>query len=91
LQGEVVARADDETHDPSRALTVGVTAVAGTVIDWLVPLTPVATVTPVPSVTSYVIPPGGEPTGVHDTRHVVAAVRDAVAAVGTYALSWSAV
>ena len=41
-----------DTHDPSRALTVGVTAVTGTVAVALVPDAPVTTVVPEPSVTS---------------------------------------
>ena len=52
LQGEPVAVAADDTQAPRRAFTVGVTAVAGTVTEALVPATPVATVAPVPSVTS---------------------------------------
>ena len=83
LHGADVAVAADDTQAPSRALTVGVTALAGTVIDELVPDTPVATVAPEPSVTSYVRPAGGLATGVQETRHVVDAVRLAVAAVGT--------
>jgi hypothetical protein len=75
-----------DVHPFNRAFTVGVTAAAGTVTDVETPATAVTTVD-VPSLTSYVNPAGGDPTGVHDTRHVVAAVRDAVTADGTYAFS----
>ncbi len=52
LQGDEAAVADVDTHAPRRALTVGLTALAGTVIDAEVPDTSVATVLPAPSVTS---------------------------------------
>jgi hypothetical protein len=75
-----------EVHPFNRAFTVGVTAAAGTVTDAETPDTAVTTVD-VPSLTSYDNPAGGDATGVQDTRHVVAAVRDAVTADGTYAFS----
>lgn len=82
LHAAVAAVETDDTQLFSRAFTAGVTAVAGTVTDAEVPATPVATVD-VPSVTSYVSPDGSPDAGVQDTRQVVAAVREAVTAVGT--------
>ena len=52
LHTEEAAVAAVDTHDPSRALTVGVTAVTGTVAEALVPEAPVTTVVPEPFVTS---------------------------------------
>jgi len=72
-----------ETQLPRRAFTVGVSAAAGTVTDTTVPATPLASVEPAPSVTSYVNPARGEATGVQDTWHVVADVRDVAALTGT--------